>query len=61
MNVIMADIRQHRDNALSKILGTIKEAVALNTKDNKKYALHSRSMQFHSMTQEYSERSLSAK
>ena len=46
MNDIVAEIRQHRDNALSDILGTIKEAVSPNTKKNsnicpalKKYAI----------------------
>ncbi len=34
MNDIVAEIRQHRDNALSDILGTIKEAVSPNTKNN---------------------------
>ena len=34
MNEIVAEIRQHKDNALFKVLGTIKEAVSPNTKDN---------------------------
>jgi hypothetical protein len=32
MNEIISDIRQHQDDALSKILGTTKEAVSPNTK-----------------------------
>jgi hypothetical protein len=34
MNDIVAEIRLHKDNALSDILGTVKEAVSPNTKYN---------------------------
>jgi hypothetical protein len=34
MNDIVAEIRQHRDNVLTDILGTIKEAVSPNMKNN---------------------------
>jgi hypothetical protein len=34
MNDIVAEIGQHKDNALSEILGTIREAVSPNKEDN---------------------------
>jgi hypothetical protein len=34
MNEIISDIQQHRDDALSEILGTTKEAVSPNTKNH---------------------------
>jgi hypothetical protein len=53
MNDIVAEIRQHRDNVLSDILSTIKEAVSPNTKKNQIFALLSRSMECHLTIQGY--------